>query len=55
MRYRVFLNKQNDKPDNELLIKMVDRSRLLLEDSEKTINIKNPFLLRFIKRRFKGF
>ena len=50
MDYRLFLSREKEKTDNSLLIKAVERSKLV-DSSVKSINT-NPYLLRFFKKRF---
>jgi len=50
MYYRLFLNKAQAKLNDNLLIKAVERGRLL-ESAAKSITT-NPYLLRFFKKRF---
>jgi len=50
MYYRLFLTKPQAKVSNNLLIKVIDRGRIV-ESGSKTMNF-NPYLLRFFKKRF---
>lgn len=50
MYYRLFLSKAQDKLSNNLLIKVIERGRLI-ESAAKSISA-NPYLLRFFKKRF---
>ena len=50
MYYRLFLSKVENKPHNNLLIKVIERGRLV-DSAAKAINT-NPYLLRFFKKRF---
>lgn len=50
MQYRLFLSKAQEKLNNSLLIKVIERGRLT-ESSAKSISA-NPYLLRFFKKRF---
>jgi len=50
MYYRLFLSRTQEKSNNNLLIKVIERGRLL-ESATKTLSA-NPYLLRFFKKRF---
>ncbi len=50
MYYRLFLTKAQEKSSNNLLIKAIERGKIL-DSGIKAINI-NPYLLRFFKKRF---
>jgi hypothetical protein len=49
MYYRLFLTKQQARPNNNLLIKVIERGRIT-ESGTRSINA-NPYLLRFFKKR----